>query len=270
VSATVGRLVLAKMWLMAHHPFSFTKLGELDAPSREIRDRLFITSVEVIEFSYLLERNENTAKWGWLFRTYMQWHAVAFVLSELCVRPPGSEYERAWRAVESVYDDRVIGNPRNQKGMLWKPMKQLMLRAKARQVQLAGTPWTASNKDSPHAPGYMTATSPANSTFGPFPGSSIQNAAAAFGMNFDNEPIAMGAGPMSNAPNLNSQVSDMSMPQTNMTDEEIQKWLANEQLVQQNPDFLTWSGWAPGVGDFTVGTQPLNDFSMVDAKQEWY
>ena len=132
VSATVARLILAKMWLMVHHPRSFMMDHQGQPLPSETKDRLFVTSTEVIEFSYLLERNENTAKWGWLFRTYMQWQSVAFVLSEICVREPGVEVDRAWRAIESVYNDHfVTGRMKNHKGMLWRPMRHLMAKAKA-------------------------------------------------------------------------------------------------------------------------------------------
>jgi GTPase SAR1 family protein len=69
VAATVSRLILAKMWLKLHHP-RLSKMAVNEKP--ELRDRVFATSIEVIEFGHLLESNENTAKWGWLFRTYMQ------------------------------------------------------------------------------------------------------------------------------------------------------------------------------------------------------
>ena len=132
VSATVARLILAKMWLMVHHPRSFMMDHHGQPLPSETKDRLFVTSIEVIEFSYLLERNENTAKWGWLFRTYMQWQSVAFVLSEICVRQPGVEVDRAWRAIESVYNDHFLtGRIKHHKGMLWRPMRHLMAKAKA-------------------------------------------------------------------------------------------------------------------------------------------
>src|SRR4051812_49305435 len=56
---------------------------------QETKDKLFITSLENIEYSMLLETEARTMKWGWLFRTYVQWHAIAFLLSELCVRTKG-------------------------------------------------------------------------------------------------------------------------------------------------------------------------------------
>ena len=129
VTATVGRLIMAKMWLMIHHPLQ----REQPTMSSDVRDRLFLTSVEIIEFSRLLEVNESTAKWGWHFRTYMQWHAVAFVLAELCVRPLSPKVDRAWRAIDSVYDAWESTLHNAKRGMLWRPLKTLMGRA--------GSPW---------------------------------------------------------------------------------------------------------------------------------
>jgi hypothetical protein len=59
-------------------------------------DLLVLTAVEVLEFAYLLETHENTAKWSWLFQRYVQWQPFAFTLSELCVRPTSSLSDRAW------------------------------------------------------------------------------------------------------------------------------------------------------------------------------
>ncbi|RMZ78346.1 hypothetical protein DV738_g3862, partial [Chaetothyriales sp. CBS 135597] len=130
-AATVARLILAKMWLLVYHPRAIAMAQQgLVLPS-ETRNRLFITAVEVIEFAYILQTNENTAKWGWLFRTYMQWQSVAFVLAEICQRPPGPEVERAWRAVECVYDPIFSENTRSVKGLLWKPIRHLMIKARA-------------------------------------------------------------------------------------------------------------------------------------------
>jgi hypothetical protein len=129
VTATVSRLVLAKMWLLIHHPRSVGQTRETSTFPPEIRDRLFMTSVEVIEFSHVLESSEKTAKWGWLFRTYMQWQSIAFILSELCTRPPGHDFDRAWRAIDSIYDEHMSKIIKSQRGLLWKPLRQLLSRA---------------------------------------------------------------------------------------------------------------------------------------------
>ncbi|KAK2806367.1 hypothetical protein FQN51_007411 [Onygenales sp. PD_10] len=134
VCATLSRLTVSRLWLTIHQPMG----RDLDGLNilHDKRNRLFLTSIEVIEFSHLLETNENTMKWSWLFHTYMQWHSVAFTLAELCVRPPCPVVDRAWRAVESVcksWDTKPV----EKKGMVWRAIQKLLARAKAfRQVQL--------------------------------------------------------------------------------------------------------------------------------------
>ncbi|KAK4692341.1 hypothetical protein P7C71_g4837, partial [Lecanoromycetidae sp. Uapishka_2] len=129
VAATVARLIMAKMWLIVHHPFSRSDRGA--GLPQETKDRLFTTSVEVIEFSRLLETEKSTVKWGWLFRTYVQWHALAFVLSQLCTRTTGPEADKAWTIIESVFEDWGGTVSSNQRGMLWKPLRKLMAKARA-------------------------------------------------------------------------------------------------------------------------------------------
>ena len=281
VSATVGRLVLAKMWLMAHHPLQYPDQDGHGPPSQEIRDRLFATSVEVIEFSTLLESNENTAKWGWLFRTYMQWHAVALVLSELCVRPPGADYDRAWKAVETVYDERVLRNPRNQKGMLWKPMRQLMARAQ-----------TIRNKYRMNHVGATQAATAPNGTpsealnGGPLAEGgdedhlfcrhgSIRGHAEVFGLDFDDEPTQPNSTASQNptSATLQSQQMGQTPLQPDFMDENINQWLQQEQGGAQNLETLNWSGWNLGtlnIGDFPMSVPLTDQFVPMEGVQEWY
>lgn len=129
VAATVARLILAKMWLVVHHPFSRSDAGA--GLPQETKDRLFRTSLEVIEFSRLLETEKTTLRWGWLFRTYVQWHAIAFVISQLCTRTIGPEVDKAWVVIEGVFDDWGGTVTSNQRGMLWKPLRKLMVKARA-------------------------------------------------------------------------------------------------------------------------------------------
>lgn len=128
VSATVARLILAKLWLIVHHPM--TQQDRNANISQGLRENLFLTSIEVVEFARLLETHEHTSKWGWLFRTNMQWYCVAFVLSELCVRRPCSVTDRAWHVVNSVYNVWEE-QAKHKKGMLWRPLSRLMKRAAA-------------------------------------------------------------------------------------------------------------------------------------------
>lgn len=103
------------------------------------KDKLFLSSLENVEYSILLETEARTMRWGWLCRTYVQWHAIAFLLSELCVRTKGELVDRAWRAVEATVASR-FGNPltESKRGILWKPLRKLMVKARAaRQAELA-------------------------------------------------------------------------------------------------------------------------------------
>ena len=134
VAATVTRLIMAKMWLVIHHPLLREDRGA--GLSQETLDRLFYTSVEVIEFSRLLETEKATRKWGWLFATYQQWHAMAYVLSQLTVRTKGPEVERAWPIIDAVFSEwHEGGDPTAKKGMLWKPLRKMMIRARAARAQ---------------------------------------------------------------------------------------------------------------------------------------
>ncbi|PKX89574.1 putative C6 transcription factor [Aspergillus novofumigatus IBT 16806] len=129
VCATVARLILAKLWLMVHHPMTRQDpaASNLTIASRE---NLFVTSVEVAEFTRLLGQDQTTTKWSWLFVTNMQWHLIAFVLSELCVRPLSPLTDRAWQVVSSLYE--TWGRTaKHRKGMLWRPLSRLMKRVAA-------------------------------------------------------------------------------------------------------------------------------------------
>lgn len=130
VTATVARLMMSKMWLMVYHPFQRQDGGA--TLSEEVKQKLFITSLENMEYSVLLETEARTKHWGWLFKTYIQWHALAFTLSELCHRTTGDLVDRAWIAVEKTCDGRWTGQTTEEShtGHLWRPLKKLYKKAK--------------------------------------------------------------------------------------------------------------------------------------------
>ncbi|KAF4894637.1 Transcription factor vrtR1 [Colletotrichum fructicola] len=70
------------------------------------RNELFLCSLECIEASYRLQHDRRSEKWAWFFKSYNQWHALAFVLHELRERRAGSSVGNAWRAVERVMASR--------------------------------------------------------------------------------------------------------------------------------------------------------------------
>lgn len=139
------------MWLVVYHPYQ--RLDGGTSLPQEIKDKLFITSLESVEYSMLLETEQQTRKWEWLFKTCMfetsafsrplanvhidvQWHSLAFMLSELCVRTRGDTVERAWKAIEATVASR-FASPfcDHRKAYLWRPLRKLMLKARAAREQ---------------------------------------------------------------------------------------------------------------------------------------
>lgn len=88
------------------------------------RDLVFYTSIDALELSVKVMCTPSLRKWAWYAKPHIQWHAVAFLLAEICSRPPSAECDRAWEAVCGIYE---------VKGSMWRPIKRLM--AKARYVR---------------------------------------------------------------------------------------------------------------------------------------
>lgn len=60
VAATVARLIVAKMGLMIYSPHLKEGLPQ------SVKDHLFISAIEIMEYSQLLETEVSTKKWGWV------------------------------------------------------------------------------------------------------------------------------------------------------------------------------------------------------------
>ncbi|KAK7924235.1 hypothetical protein PG985_006289 [Apiospora marii] len=137
------QLIFKRLWLMIHAPL--TTIHDRSKPSQvpgqhdaKIRDQLFRTSVEILELSSRLLLDPLLTPWHWHSHTYIQWSAVALVLSELCARPPSADCDRAWECVQKAYDVWKL-NQRAQKGTLWRPIRRMMAKARyVREMQQAG------------------------------------------------------------------------------------------------------------------------------------
>ncbi|KAK6865452.1 bikaverin cluster-transcription factor [Apiospora arundinis] len=130
------QLIFKRYWLLMHAPRTRKgKTGQAQTSKTydaSTRDQLFLTSVEILELSSRLLLDPLLAPWHWHSHTYIQWSAVALVLSELCARPPSADCDRAWECVQQVYDCWKL-NERAQRGTLWRPLRRMM--AKARYVR---------------------------------------------------------------------------------------------------------------------------------------
>ncbi|KAF2650605.1 hypothetical protein K491DRAFT_697119 [Lophiostoma macrostomum CBS 122681] len=186
LSSAVARLIMARSWLVVHFPLVQTNLTTVDT---ELRDKLFSTSIDVLELSCLLSGNKDIHKWTWHSKTHIQWHAVAFVLSEISSRPPDPQCDRAWGYVCTVYESWNLKDGES-KGTLSRPIKRLMTKARyVREVQrmdqhVAMHSGDASMMNSPSGSGFVSqsssrdpripgAPSAGDSAPGPAPGSGI-------------------------------------------------------------------------------------------------
>ena len=246
VTATVARLIMSKMWLIVHHPFKRAD-GGANLP-QETKDRLFVTSVEVVEFSRLLETEKTTIKWGWLFRTYVQWHAVAYILSELCTRTRGETVDRAWNAIDSVFADWGGVIVTSKRGMLWKPLRKLM--AKARAARLAER-----QRDMRF---------PRDGTLGPVDETPFTPAGGRVGLPTDATMEHLtNTAPMSISENQPVDgLQSMAMPPPNgesqLNDRWISQWTLDDATLLQDStadETLDWSNWDDMVKDFQMEVQ---------------
>lgn len=97
--------------------------------TKEASDQIFIKSIRIVEFRRNLEV-EQTKQWHWYIRTIVQWHAVAYLLSELCVREPDDNVTWAWNVLDAVFQDWKNFREQGAPGVLWLPMKKLIARAR--------------------------------------------------------------------------------------------------------------------------------------------
>jgi hypothetical protein len=158
VCVTVARLIIARTWLVVYYPLRQKDDDGCSLPST-LRDQLFITSIKVLELSNVLLTSPELAHWTWHSKTHVQWHAVAFVLSEIGCRPPSQDCDRGWEYAQTVYSRWKM---KEHKGNLWRPIKRLMAKAQyVREMQ-------KQNESSPRRHWRVAGmTAAPNSTFSP-------------------------------------------------------------------------------------------------------
>ncbi|KAI2626791.1 fungal-specific transcription factor domain-containing protein [Xylaria nigripes] len=124
VSATLARLIMSKMTLVIYQPL----MPYRTSLSSDVRDRLFMASIEVVEYSIVLHVEPKVRRWRWLFQTYHQWHAVAYLLLEVCRRPWSASAERGWVALNAAFQtdekNEVVRPP------IWGLLRKLMIQAR--------------------------------------------------------------------------------------------------------------------------------------------
>lgn len=128
VSVTIARLVTAKMTLFIYLPLLFSSPSE--QLTGEIRAKLLVCAIEVAEYNHALNSEQSCRHWRWVYQTYIHWHAIVYMLIEICRVPWSPIVERAWVALHSAWlvppQSRLNKNTR-----FWFPLRKLMSNAQS-------------------------------------------------------------------------------------------------------------------------------------------
>ena len=124
---TMGRLLIFRLWLLIQYPLQSRKSALQEYP----RAQSLRTAVAFLTILEIILESESAAGFTWFFSTYVPWHALAVALAELCTETQGPLADQAWSIIDKGYQkwsDRVDDA---NGGMLWRPIKSLLNKARA-------------------------------------------------------------------------------------------------------------------------------------------
>ena len=124
----VADVITAVMWLLVYRPLKRRPDGV--SSSQLAHPDILSLSVDVLERFHQLQTDPAVSQFRWLSQTYVQWHALAVTIAELCVETEGPMVERAWAIVEPSFQQMAQHVADSDRGMLWRPIKKLMSRAR--------------------------------------------------------------------------------------------------------------------------------------------
>ena len=127
VAVTIARLVTAKMTLIINLPVLFSSPSQ--HVSDEIRNNMLVSAIEVAEYNHELNAEQACRQWRWIYQTYTHWHAIVYLLIEICRRPWSPIVERAWVALHSSWLIPAP-TPLDKSLRIWVPLRELMNKAR--------------------------------------------------------------------------------------------------------------------------------------------
>ncbi|KAL4812535.1 hypothetical protein BDW67DRAFT_188618 [Aspergillus spinulosporus] len=96
LTVSVARIITLQQWMTILSPRCQT--------DRTIRERLFNITVEILQLLNDMLTSEEMRQGAWHSKTHLQCYSIAFLLAELCRRPPSPECDHAWNCVTAVYE----------------------------------------------------------------------------------------------------------------------------------------------------------------------
>lgn len=145
VTVTVTQLIVKRFWLAIYHPLQHERIP--NTRPNMTREQLLTITVELLESAHRLEIEPATTQWRWFFDSWVQWHALAVALAELCVQNQGPLVQRAWAIIDEVFEPWAAHIADSKRGMLWRPIQKLAAKARMNRRR-GGWSITANNNNS--------------------------------------------------------------------------------------------------------------------------
>ncbi|RFU33826.1 hypothetical protein B7463_g2507, partial [Scytalidium lignicola] len=127
MACTIGQLLILKMWLVVQYPLQCV----YSTSQHFARGQSLRTAIAYLNMYELLEETESATRFLWLFETYVPWHALAVALAELCKESVGPLADQAWVIIDKGYGKWGERMADSKDGILWRPVKSLMKKARA-------------------------------------------------------------------------------------------------------------------------------------------
>ncbi|KAK7743479.1 hypothetical protein SLS53_004013 [Cytospora paraplurivora] len=141
LAASVLRIASLIYWLSIEYPWQVRRAATAKQQPRVSRENVLRTAVAIMELqasgpsSAAIGPDEYRERFIWWQDGYVQWHALAVALAELCAQTRGGLVDRAWATVDRVlpgWSDKVADT---RKGALWRPIRKLLRRARERRAE---------------------------------------------------------------------------------------------------------------------------------------
>lgn len=123
LTATVARLVMAKLLLISFLPILFSDPSE--HASDDTRHKLLRAAIEVAEYNHALNSETALKQFRWVYQTHTHWYSVVYMMLELARRPWSPISERAWVALQSPWLFPSQSH-KDKKLRIWVPLRKLM------------------------------------------------------------------------------------------------------------------------------------------------
>ena len=107
------------------------------------------SSVEIISITHDMMANERTREWTWYFRGYMQWHALADVVTELGHSEDGAFCKTAWAVIDPLLSDWDTSYKTNSGKPAWDHVNALITRARNQRQEQCEQLGISSNGQTP-------------------------------------------------------------------------------------------------------------------------